>query len=1226
MNRVSKAAVVLVTLLVLASAPAAERAPWHPEPPARWTALELPTGERAGFTRMPSEQTGIHFTNVLDEWSSAANRVLENGGGVAVGDYDGDGRPDIFLCSLKGQSALYRNLGGWQFRDVTPHSGIQAADQVCRGAVFADVNGDAWLDLLVSTLGHGVLCFTNDGTGRFNDATQTAGTESKFGSTSLALADVDGDGTLDLYVVNYRTEDIRDRCRVGIQRINGQVVPEPALRGRVIVTKDGLREYGEPDILYANDGKGHFRPVPWTGGRFLDESGKPLADPPLDWGLTATFRDLNGDGHPDLYVCNDYWTPDRIWINDGTGRFRAIARLAIRHTSENSMGVDVADIDRDGHPDLLVLDMLSRDPVLRKRQVLAQTRMNWPIGEIANRPQVMRNALFHNRGDGTFEEIADFCGLPASEWSWQPVFIDVDLDGYEDLLIPAGHTRDVQDLDATAQIKSRQHSWPKDINPQVHQEAFTREMMEHARLYPRLEMPVIAFRNLGNLQFEDATRFWGTDTPGVHQGIAFGDLDGDGDLDFVVNNLNGLCGVYRNDSNAPRVAVRLRGLPPNTQGVGALISVYGGAVPMQSQEMIYGGRYLSGDEGMRAFAAGSLTNRMRIEVRWRSGQHSVVSNVLPNRLYEIDEANPPAGARAQPSVSLPRPFFEDVSRLLQHTHHDEDFDDYARQPLLPRKLSQAGPGVAWQDVDGDGWEDLLIGSGRGGHLAVYRNDGKGRFQRWAGAPFGEVVSRDQTGIVGTGSRVLVGSSNYEDGLTNGACVRVYDRRGKESEPSVEGQVFSTGPLAVADIDGDGDLDLFVGGRVIPGRYPEPAHSQIYANEGGKFTLMQELAGVGLVSGAVWSDLDGDGFPELILACEWGSVRVWRRDPGMFRDVTRELGLETYTGWWNGVTTGDFDGDGRLDIVASNWGQNTKYGHSNQQPERIYYGDFNADGTVQMLEAYQPPELGKLVPWRGLDPVAQALPWVRERFTTHSGYASAGVNDILGDKHGSARSRAATTLDSRVFLNRGGRFETRALPTAAQFSPAFATCVGDLDGDGKEDVFLSQNFFAVEPGTLRHDAGRGLWMRGDGKGSFTAVSGQESGITVYGEQRGAALGDYDGDGRVDLVVTQNGAETRLYHNRRAEPGLRVRLQGPEGNPCGIGSQLRLVLGGRMGPVREIHGGSGYWSQDSVVQVLGTPEAPTAIWVRWPGGTTTTSQVPPHALTVLVNTDGLLQLQR
>jgi hypothetical protein len=629
---------IVLAGLVSASCSQAEQFNWHAEGNARWAELEVQKPGKTGFTLMPADRTGIHFTNTLDDWSSAANRVLENGSGVAVGDFDNDGRPDIFLCSLTERNALYRNLGGARFEDVTLKTGVAATNYVCRGAVFADINGDGALDLLISTLGHGVLCFLNDAKGGFVDHTQAAGTQTSFGSTTLALSDIDGNGTLDLYVANYRSDDIRDHSRVEVQMVNGQMSVAPWLRDRLLLLKEGLFEFGEPDILYFNDGQGRFRPASWTDGTFANEAGKPLAAPPLDWGLAATFRDINGDGHPDLYVCNDYWTPDRIWINDGKGKFRLIARLDIRHTSENSMGVDFADIDRDGRMDFLVVDMLHREPSRRKRQALAQTRMPEANNEITSRPQTMRNTLFHNRGDGTFEEIADFCGLSASGWSWQPVFIDVDLDGFEDLIIPAGHTRDVQDLDATREIQSRQHPWPKGMDPKAQQDAFMRELMEHSRLYPRLELPIVAFRNLGNLKFEDVTEVWGTSAPGVHQGIGFGDFDGDGDLDFIVNNLNGAAGLYRNDSAAPRVAVRLRGSPPNTQGIGAQIGLYGGATPRQSQEMICGGRYLSGDDALRVFAAGSLTNEMRIEIKWRSGRQSVIRGVRPNRIYEIDEA------------------------------------------------------------------------------------------------------------------------------------------------------------------------------------------------------------------------------------------------------------------------------------------------------------------------------------------------------------------------------------------------------------------------------------------------------------------------------------------------------------------------------------------------------------------------------------------------------------
>src|SRR6185295_1227230 len=334
----------------------------------------------------------------------------------------------------------------------------------------------------------------------------------------------------------------RDRGQVNLQMVNGQMRVPTELKDRLLVVNGQVLEYGEPDQLYLNDGKGRFTPVSWTGGRFRNEEGQPLTRPPLDWGLSATFRDINDDGFPDLYVCNDFWTPDRVWLNDGKGRFRAAPRLALRNTSASSMGVDFADIDRDGRLDFFVVDMLSRDARLRKRQKLAQPPMPSPIGAIDDRPQFMRNTLFLNRGDGTFAEIANYAGLAASEWSWSPVFLDVDLDGYEDLLITTGHAKDVQDLDAAAQIRARQHSWQGFASEVERQKAFTQELMEHMRLYPRLETPIVAFRNRGDLRFEDVTPSWGTSQPGIHHAMALADFDRDGDLDLVVNNLGDAAG------------------------------------------------------------------------------------------------------------------------------------------------------------------------------------------------------------------------------------------------------------------------------------------------------------------------------------------------------------------------------------------------------------------------------------------------------------------------------------------------------------------------------------------------------------------------------------------------------------------------------------------------------------------------------------------------------------
>jgi hypothetical protein len=1225
-------------------------ADWQTGEGYRSRQLKVPTQGRTYLQRLPAATTGIAFTNFISDEKGLENSLRTDGAGIAAGDVDGDGWCDLYLCGMEHPNALYRNLGNWKFEDVTASAGVACEGQFSTGAVFADIDGDGDLDLLVNALGGGTRLFLNDGKGHFTEAKES-GLVRRFGSTSMALADIDGNGTLDLYVCNYATTKIEDRpnARFTSKTVNGKPVlvaidgvplTSPELTNRYYVDSERIvRELGEPDMVYLNDGHGKFRQVSWTDGSFLDDTGKPLTLPPYDFGLSVMFRDMNGDLAPDLYICNDLFPPDRIWVNDGHGHFRAMSNLAVRNTCRFAMGVDFADINRDGYDDFFVVDMLSREHVKRKMQTSGVLPIFLPPGKIDNRPQYKRNTLFLNRGDDTYAEIAQLSGVSATEWSWMPAFLDVDLDGFEDLLVTAGYSRDSLNADAVAQILAARSG--RKLSDAEHREV-------KKKFYPVLTLPNQAFRNRGDLMFEDKSHEWGFDYVGLSQAMCLADLDNDGDLDVIVNHLNDAVGIYRNESIAPRVAVRLKGVAPNTRGIGAKNRLFGGAVPAQSQEMICGGRYLSGDDAMRTFAAGHSTSGMSIEVTWRDGAISRIKDVQPNRIYEIDQSGATKAQSLKPEHEHPlsrEPLFADVSGLIQHTHVETWFDDFERQPLLSKKLSQLGPGVSWYDVDGDGLEDLILGSGAGGPLAVYRNDGRGGFQKSDAPVLTQPVGRDLTTVLGwrkaDGSTVLLsGSSNYEDGQPAGACVREFDLRKEKTGGDFPGWEISVGPLAMADVDGDGVLDLFVGGRVEPGRYPEIPSSLLFRGTGNQFVVDTEncrrLALVGLVSGAVFSDLDGDGDPDLILACEWGPLKIFRNDRGRLTpwnpnvstpgrsSPDRNSGpstLNDLTGWWNGVTAGDFDGDGRLDIVASNWGRNSKYETFRAQPLRIVYGEWTGNGAVDVFDAYEDPALKKLMPWCAYR-VARLVPWIVERFSSQTAFSSASIEDILGERARTAKVLQATWLETTVFLNRGDHFEARPLPLEAQFAPAFGINVADLDGDGTDDLFLSQNFFAVDGETSRYDTGRGLCLTGDGSGNFRALPGQLSGVKVYGEQRGSAVCDYDGDGRVDLVVTQNGAATKLYQNRGAKPGLRVRLAGSAGNPFAIGATVRLGAGQKLGPAREIHAGSGYWSQDSATLVLAFPQSagPMKLWVRWPGGATTTTELPQSARDVSIGTDG------
>ncbi len=1185
---------------------------WHQAGGYRYAEVSPEGAGGVGFTRMESGRTGITFTNRLSDAAAVQNRIYENGSGVAAGDFDGDGLCDLYFCRLGGPNLLYRNLGGWRFEDVTRDAGVACEGQFSTGAVFADVNGDGRLDLLVNSVGGGTRCFINQGDGHFKELLDS-GLSRTNGSMSLALADVTGSGRLDLYVANYRAQTVKDNPidLSQLKLVNGRWALPPELADRFTVALDAagspiLHENGEADYLYLNDGQGRFTAVSWVDGHFLDEEGRTLKGPPLDWSLSAMFRDINGDGLPDLYVCSDFVQPDRLWINQGNGRFRAAPRGTLTKTSRLSMGIDFGDLNRDGWDDFMVVDMLSPDRVSRMRQRTNLTPAMWSDYAARQRPQFMRNTMFMNRGDGTFAEIAQMSGLQATDWSWSPVFLDVDLDGFEDILIANGAPRDAQDADAQEAVARL----PRARYPLPHRNA-------GRLLFPPLNPPKYLYRNRGNFSFEEVGQKWGFASTNIGIGMALADLDSDGDLDVIVNTLNSECEVYRNNAPAPRIEVRLRGAGGNTRGIGARIRVTGGPVA-QEQEMICGGRYLSGDDNARVFAAGAATN-LEIAVTWRSGRFSRVTGARPNRIYEIAEPTVDSPRATAPARPIPAPWFA-AGQALPPLAEAPPFDDAELQPALPRQFSRLGPGALVFDLDGDGWDDLIVAGGAGQLPQVFLNQaGKSFAPLRLDLPLA-LFPGDQTTWLGFmrpdgSTELLCGLSNYRNpaAITN-AVLRFQFTGGKlvPLEP-IPAWGDSVGPMCLADLDRDGELELFVGGRLKPGRYPEPASSKIFRRKAGGFVEdaqnSAQLAGIGLVSGAVFSDLNGDGWPDLILACEWGPVRVFMNHGGRLVEKTAELDLAPLTGWWNSVATGDFNNDGRPDIIAGNWGRNTKYQVYLDRPVGIVFGEIEKSAPFFQAETYFDPGLRKEVPWWDRDSLAEALPVIRARFPSYGAYGRAGVEEILGAAFSSLKRLEAVTLDSMVFLNRGDRFEPLSLPFDAQLAPVFGLAVADFDGDGNEDLFLAQNFSGTELETSPYNDGVGVLLRGDGRGGFKALRPSESGISIAGDARGSAVMDADGDGRPDLLVVQNGAAAQILVNRVGRAGRRLRT-GERGHArLPIGTATRWVNGELLGPLRETQAGGGYWSQNDDPPFSVPENWGGQLWVRWPDGQTNVVTVDP-----------------
>ena len=1157
------------------------------------------------FSLLSLGDTGVNFTHPIDV-SHPMKRLYASTfacGCVALGDVDGDGMLDIFMTSGPRDNVLYRQTAPWKFEDITTAAGVAAPGTWSAGASFADVDGDGDSDLYVCNYDSPNLLYLNDGHGKFAEAAAAWGVAISDASAAVSWCDYDRDGDLDFYLLcNQFTREggkLAD-APIEVDPVTKKVraKPEFAKYYRPKERTPGsdvwdYETYGRDDFLFRNDG-GKFTDVTAEAGVKAD-----------GYGNSATWWDANGDGWLDLYVGNDYNSPDKLYISSGTGKFTDLAAKVLPHTTWFSMGADTADINNDGRIDFMMADMSNTTHYMSKLS-MGEMGPFYPFLRESVPQQFMRNTLFLNTGVPRFQEVASMAGVSSTDWSWAIKFGDYDNDGRIDLFVTNGVSRMFNDADHRR--NSEEFSSVSEWN--------------YYEKQPPLKIRNLSFRNEGDLQFKKTGEKWGLDFEGMSYSAASGDLDGDGDLDLVVCNLEDPVHLYRNNSSGAHLAgVQLRAAKGNTRGIGARVEITSATLGRQVRQLNPDTGFLSCNEQALHFGLGADTE-FSMTVLWPSGQTQEFEKCAVDQLLTVRMPDAPASPQSLPDKAPP-PLFTVAPAPKAMLHKETPFKDFEREPLLPNAMSQWGPGLALGDVDGDGDDDIYLGGAAGFPGKLFRNEGKGRFvDSFETALESDSASEDMGAVLfdadgdgdtdlyvvsggnecSPGDTVLRDRLYLNDGLGNFASATAANL------PDLRD---SGGCVAAADFDRDGDLDLFVGGRAVPGRYPVTPESRLLQNKGGVFTdatdsLAPGLRLSGLVTGAVWSDADGDGWLDLMTSNEWGPVKLFRNHDGRLADETKEAGLEPYRGWWNSLAAADLDHDGDMDLVAANFGLNTKYKASPEHPELVFYGDLDGSGKSNIVEAKF--ENDTLYPVRGLSCSSGAMPDIRKRLPTFRNFASSTLQDIYGDRLAKALRLECHTLLSGVFLNNGkAHFTFQPLPREAQMSPGFGLCLTDVDGDGHTDCYMVQNFFHPQIETGRMNSGLSQLLRGDGKGGLAVVSPRASGLVLPGDARALVTLDIQGDGRPDFFVAQNDGPVLAMLNNEPSGNRRlvVRLAGPAGNPSAIGARIRMKCGAAAPQTAEVSAGSGYLSQQSASSSfgLGRETASPEIEVRWPDGTTT-----------------------